>query len=106
LLVFYQELAIDGTVSRRDRTMSFTTFVMFDMFNALSCRSDDKSVFEIGILSNKFFAYAVGASLVSSFHLSISVPQPNVLIILIPSSLLDGSAPRDLLPTFAGDFPD
>lgn len=64
LYVFYNELGADGTVSKRDRTMSFTTFVMFDMFNALSCRSDDKSVFEIGLLSNTFFAYAVGASLV------------------------------------------
>lgn len=65
LFVFYKELTVDGLVNRRDRTMSFTTFVMFDMFNALSCRSDDKSIFEIGLLSNKFFAYAVGASLVS-----------------------------------------
>ncbi|GLE07823.1 hypothetical protein PINS_up018529 [Pythium insidiosum] len=64
MLVFYQELAVDGTVSKRDRTMSFTTFVMFDMFNALSCRSDDKSVFKIGLFSNTFFAYAVGASLI------------------------------------------
>lgn len=65
LYVFYNELDDDGSVNRRDRTMSFTTFVMFDMFNALSCRSDVKSVFEIGLLSNTFFAYAVGASLVS-----------------------------------------
>ncbi|DAZ95583.1 TPA: hypothetical protein N0F65_006069 [Lagenidium giganteum] len=64
LYVFYKELAVDGTISKRDRTMSFTTFVMFDMFNALSCRSDDKSVFEIGLLSNTFFAFAVGASLI------------------------------------------
>lgn len=64
LFVFYKELTVDGQINRRDRTMSFTTFVMFDMFNALSCRSDDKSVIEIGLLSNKFFAYAVGASLV------------------------------------------
>lgn len=64
LYVFYNELDADGSVSKRDRTMSFTTFVMFDMFNALSCRSDDKSIFEIGFFSNTFFAYAVGASLV------------------------------------------
>lgn len=66
LYVFYKELTIDGSISRRDRTLSFTTFVLFDMFNALSCRSDDKSVLEIGLFSNKFFAYAVGASLVCS----------------------------------------
>ncbi|CAI5720744.1 unnamed protein product [Hyaloperonospora brassicae] len=63
LYVFWVELSVDGTVSKRDRTMSFTTFVMFDMFNALSCRSNDKSIFEIGIFSNTFFAFAVGASL-------------------------------------------
>ncbi|OWZ07437.1 Calcium-translocating P-type ATPase [Phytophthora megakarya] len=63
LYVFWVELSADGTISKRDRTMSFTTFVIFDMFNALSCRSDDKSIFEIGILSNTVFVYAVGASL-------------------------------------------
>ncbi|KAI9912868.1 hypothetical protein PsorP6_005874 [Peronosclerospora sorghi] len=63
LYVFWEELSADGTISKRDRTMSFTTFVMFDMFNALSCRSEDKSIFDIGILSNTIFAYAVGASL-------------------------------------------
>ncbi|KAF4325159.1 hypothetical protein BBO99_00000561 [Phytophthora kernoviae] len=63
LYVFYVELGSDGVISKRDRTMSFTTFVMFDMFNALSCRSDDKSIFEIGVLSNSVFVYAVGASL-------------------------------------------
>ncbi len=36
---------------------------MFDMFNALSCRSADKSVFALGLLTNKFFCYAVGGSL-------------------------------------------
>ncbi|KAL8010431.1 putative cation-transporting P-type ATPase, P-type ATPase, transmembrane domain superfamily [Plasmopara halstedii] len=67
LYVFYVELSADGTISKRDRTMSFTTFVMFDMFNALSCRSDDKSIFEIGIFSNTIFVYAVGASLLGQF---------------------------------------
>jgi P-type Ca2+ transporter type 2C len=35
-------------VTERDRTMAFTTFVMFDMFNALGCRSTIKSIFSIG----------------------------------------------------------
>lgn len=29
----------DGKVTPRDTTMTFTCFVFFDMFNALSCRS-------------------------------------------------------------------
>lgn len=62
LWVFVHEMS-DGVVTRRDTTMTFTTFVFFDMFNALSSRSDTKSVFEIGLLSNTVFLYAVGGSL-------------------------------------------
>ena len=29
----------DGVITPRDTTMTFTCFVLFDMFNALSCRS-------------------------------------------------------------------
>ncbi len=47
LFVFWFEMA-DGVVTSRDTTMTFTTFVMFDMFNALSCRSAEKSIFTIG----------------------------------------------------------
>ena len=51
--VFYSEMGngSDEEAVKRDTTMTFTTFVMFDMFNALSCRSADKSIFEIGACS-------------------------------------------------------
>ncbi|ETV97680.1 calcium-transporting P-type ATPase, PMR1-type [Aphanomyces invadans] len=64
LFVFVNELDDDWQVTKRDRTMSFTTFVLFDMFNALSCRHETKSVFFIGWFSNAAFCIAVGASLV------------------------------------------
>jgi P-type Ca2+ transporter type 2C len=51
---------VDGHVTGRDRTMTFTAFVFFDFFNALACRSDRKSVFRLGVFSNRFFNYAVG----------------------------------------------
>ena len=35
----------DGKVTPRDTTMTFTCFVFFDMFNALSCRSQVKIKF-------------------------------------------------------------
>lgn len=89
----------DEVVTTRDVTMTFTCFVLFDMFNALSCRSmvcqgqsyvyvylygqhqntycivhthlhhhihhtQTKSVFTIGLFSNKMFLLAVGGSLV------------------------------------------
>jgi hypothetical protein len=44
LYVFVSEMK-DGGVSKRDTTMTFTTFVMFDMFNALCCRHNSRPVF-------------------------------------------------------------
>lgn len=43
MLIYTHEM-LDGVVSKRDTTMTFTCFVLFDMFNALACRSDTKSV--------------------------------------------------------------
>lgn len=63
MVVFYREMSHDFVATRRDTTMTFTAFVLFDMFNALSCRSEDKSVFSLGITSNPFFLMAVGGSL-------------------------------------------
>ncbi|CAF4165350.1 unnamed protein product [Rotaria socialis] len=58
LCVFYAEMR-DGKVTPRDTTMTFTCFVFFDMFNALSCRSQTKFIFEIGFFSNRVFLIAV-----------------------------------------------
>lgn len=52
---------------------TFTTFVFFDMFNALSCRSEKKSVFELGFFSNQMFNFAVSGSIIGQM-LVIYVP--------------------------------
>ncbi|KAJ2803216.1 High affinity Ca2+/Mn2+ P-type ATPase-like protein [Coemansia guatemalensis] len=54
----------DGEVTARDTSMTFTTFVCFDMFNALTCRSARRSVFDFGLFSNTAFNFAVAGSLV------------------------------------------
>lgn len=66
LLTYIHEMTTDGQVTARDTTMTFTCFVLFDMFNALTCRSESKSVLrgEIGLFSNKMFNYAVAGSLI------------------------------------------
>ncbi|KAI5304573.1 High affinity Ca2+/Mn2+ P-type ATPase-like protein [Ascosphaera pollenicola] len=53
-------------VTPRDTTMTFTCFVLFDMFNALTCRSESKSILrgEIEIFRNRMFNYAVSGSLI------------------------------------------
>ncbi|KAI1280026.1 calcium-transporting ATPase [Xylaria sp. FL0933] len=65
MIIYYHEMLADGEVTRRDTTMTFTCFVLFDMFNALSCRSESKSIFrgEVGLFSNKLFNWAVALSL-------------------------------------------
>ncbi|EMR10805.1 calcium-transporting P-type ATPase, PMR1-type [Pneumocystis murina B123] len=44
---------------RRSITMAFTCFVFFDLFNALTCRSNIKSIFNIGFFSNNIFNLAI-----------------------------------------------
>lgn len=53
-------------VTNHDTTMTFTCFVFFDMFNALTCRSEGKSVLrgEIPLTGNKMFNYAVVGSII------------------------------------------
>uniref|UniRef100_A0A4W3IJH0 Calcium-transporting ATPase n=1 Tax=Callorhinchus milii TaxID=7868 RepID=A0A4W3IJH0_CALMI len=62
LFVFWRELQ-DNVITPRDTTMTFTCFVFFDMFNAWSSRSQTKSIFEIGLCSNRMFCYAVLGSI-------------------------------------------
>ena len=61
LYIFVKEMQ-DNVITARDTTMTFTCFVMFDMFNALSCRHYSKSIFELG-LTNKMFNFSVAGSL-------------------------------------------
>ncbi len=58
-LVLYR-LALDSGVSEdRARTIAFTVFVMFQMFNSLNCRSKDKSFFKLGVFTNRYLVAAV-----------------------------------------------
>lgn len=41
------------------RTMTLVTMAMFQWFNALNCRSEKKSVFELGFFSNKWLLLAI-----------------------------------------------
>lgn len=65
LATYVREMSVDGKVTARDTTMTFTCFVLFDMFNALTCRSESKSILlgEIKVFGNRMFNIAVGSSL-------------------------------------------
>jgi Ca2+-transporting ATPase len=78
MYVFLHEME-DGEISSRDLTMTFTTFVMFDMFNALACRHNSRSIFDLNPLSsNKFFVAALLFSLIGQFLVVYFPPLQNV----------------------------
>ena len=65
LLIYRYEMEADNAVTKHDTTMTFTCFVFSDMFNALTCRSESKSVLlgEVKMFGNRNFNYSVGLSL-------------------------------------------
>lgn len=106
--VFRREMS-DNKITPRDTTMTFTCFVLFDMFNALSCRSQTKSVFTIGLFSNKMFLLAVTGSVIGQLLViyfpplqqifqTEALPVTDVLILVaIASSVLVVSELKKLL---------
>lgn len=68
IAVYIHEMSEDDGPgsNKRDTTMTFTCFVLFDMFNAMNCRSESKSVLrgEMGVFANTLFNWAVSLSLV------------------------------------------
>ena len=73
LWVFWKMME-DGKMTARDTTMTFTCFVFFDMFNALSSRSQERFVWEIGFFSNRFFIVAVSLSILCQLAVIYAPP--------------------------------
>lgn len=46
------------------RTMAFTTLVVFQLWNCLNCRSENRSLFSIDILGNKYLVLTILGSIV------------------------------------------
>ncbi|XP_075138284.1 LOW QUALITY PROTEIN: calcium-transporting ATPase type 2C member 2 [Leptodactylus fuscus] len=79
LFVFWKEIP-DGKVTPRTTTMTFTCFVFFDMFNALACRSLNKTIFEIGIFKNRMFWYSVIGSILGQMAVIYIPPLQKVFL--------------------------
>ncbi|XP_030060390.1 calcium-transporting ATPase type 2C member 2 [Microcaecilia unicolor] len=79
LFVFWKEIP-DGKVTPRTTTMTFTCFVFFDMFNALSCRSLTKSIFEIGLCRNPMFLCSVLGSILGQMAVIYIPPLQKVFL--------------------------
>jgi Ca2+-transporting ATPase len=62
-LIFLLQHNWNGVDVQAAETMAFLTLSMAELFRAYTVRSERASLFEIGIFSNKWMQYAVGASL-------------------------------------------
>ncbi|KFP82325.1 Calcium-transporting ATPase type 2C member 2, partial [Acanthisitta chloris] len=77
LFVFWKENTKSG-ITPRTTTMTFTCFVFFDLFNALTCRSQTKLIFEIGFFRNRMFLYSVLGSVLGQLAVIYIPPLQKV----------------------------
>jgi len=70
------------------QTIAFTTMAMFQVFNALNCRSRSKSLFELGPFSNRYLIGAIFISIILQIC-AVSLPLFNILLGTTPLSILD-----------------
>ena len=57
LLVYY--LALQNGTEAYAQTMCFSVFIVFQLFNVMNCRSNEHSVFKLGLFSNRAIYLAV-----------------------------------------------
>jgi len=84
--IFYWEYLLSGAAIEKTRTMVLTTAIMFEMFFVFTCRSD-KSIFKLGLFSNKLLLYAVGAAVM--LHVAAIYTPLSAVFKLVPLGLVD-----------------
>tara|TARA_B100000614_G_scaffold29828_1_gene23267 strand:+ start:58 stop:600 length:543 start_codon:yes stop_codon:yes gene_type:complete len=57
LIVYY--LALQNGTEEYARTMCFSVFIVFQLFNVMNCRSNEHSVFKLGLFSNRAIYLAI-----------------------------------------------
>ena len=60
LIVYY--LALENGSEEYARTMCFSVFIFFQLFNVMNCRSNEDSVFKLGLFSNRAIYLAISFS--------------------------------------------
>ncbi len=70
------------------QTMAFTTLAMFQVFNALNCRSRSKSVFQLGFFANYYLMGAIALSIILQVA-ATRLPFMQVALSTVPLSFSD-----------------
>lgn len=81
LWVYLSTLDTHGAL--KAQTMAFVTLAMFQVFNAFNVRSQDRSLFQLGVFSNKYLILAMIASVIL-LVLATLVPFLQVALSTIP----------------------
>jgi P-type Ca2+ transporter type 2C len=77
-------LSVQNSVNaERAQTMAFITIAMFQVFNSFNVRSLNKSIFQIGVFSNKYLIGAIIVS-VSLLYLTTILPFMQVALSTVP----------------------
>ncbi|DAC58748.1 MAG TPA: hypothetical protein HA354_03220, partial [Candidatus Poseidoniaceae archaeon] len=79
------------------QTMTLSVFIMFQLFNVMNCRSQEESIFSLGVFSNR----AINIAFVASFCLLLFFVQLANVTIPLTSFEIGG-----LLSTKALSFDD
>jgi Ca2+-transporting ATPase len=70
------------------RTMAFCTLVFCQLFHVFDCRSENYTIFELGILTNPYLVLAVATSAIMQLSV-IYVPFLSNIFATVPMSALD-----------------
>ena len=118
MIVYF--LALENGTESYARTMCFSVFIFFQLFNVMNCRSNEHSVFKLGLFSNRAIYLAILFSVallliavqgaewtipLTSFQigelLSTTALGPNdwVIVVLVASTVLMVEEFRKLLRT-------
>ena len=118
MIVYF--LALENGTEEYARTMCFSVFILFQLFNVMNCRSNEHSVFKLGLFSNRAIYLAILFSVallliavqgalwtipLTSFQigelLSTTALGPNdwVIVVLVASTVLMVEEFRKLLRT-------
>jgi len=77
----------EGDINKA-RTLAFTTMAMFQVFNAINCRSSTKSIFELGYFTNKYLVVANVTSITLQVSATLLLPL-QVALETTPLSIWD-----------------
>ncbi|VVB84934.1 Copper-exporting P-type ATPase B [uncultured archaeon] len=83
--IFAYMLSVDH---QKAQTLAFTTFVFFQLFNVLNCRSHSHSIFRIGFFSNRISVLSIAGAILIQAAI-IYLPQLQSVFGTVPLSIAD-----------------